>query len=120
VPAGAIRRRDRCGHRVRHRRASLERGVLLALDGLARRRRIRRPLDIAPAAASAIAAQSGCGRRVLGSDVDGAAAGSPPITSGGNGGRAGARDLRAGAIAAAPCAAEYDLILANILARRWR
>src|SRR6266481_1441933 len=51
------------------------RGVLLALDGLARRRRFRRPLDIGTGSGIlAIAAAKRLRRRVLASDVDGAAA----------------------------------------------
>src|SRR5260370_30446258 len=95
------------------------RGVLLALDGLARRRRFRRPLDIGTGSGIlAIAAAKRLRRRVLASDVDCAAA------------RVAAHHVRRNGLAGQVrviCApgdrsravrrAQYDLILANILAR---
>ena len=95
------------------------RGVLLALDGLARRRRFRRPLDIGTGSGIlAIAAAKRLRRRVLASDVDCAAA------------RVAAHHVRRNGLARqvrVVCApgyrsravrgSKYDLILANILAR---
>jgi ribosomal protein L11 methyltransferase len=95
------------------------RGVLLALDSLARRRRFRRPLDIGTGSGIlAIAAAKRLRRRVLASDVDCAAV------------RVAAHHVRRNGVAGQVrviCApgyrshavrrAQYDLILANILAR---
>jgi len=93
-------------------------GVLLALDGLAHRRRFRRPLDIGTGSGIlAIAAAKRLRRRVLASDVDCAAV------------RVAAHHVRRNGLAGQVrviCApgyrsravrrAKYDLILANILA----
>jgi ribosomal protein L11 methyltransferase len=95
------------------------RGVLLALDSLARRRRFRRPLDIGTGTGIlAIAAAKRLHRSVLASDIDCAATLVATHHVGRNGLRAQVRVIRApGYRARAVRRARYDLILSNILAR---
>ncbi len=95
------------------------RGVLLALDGLARRRRFRRPLDIGTGTGVlAIAAAKRLHRAVLASDIDCAAARVAAHHVGRNGLRGQVRVICApGYRARAVRRSRYDLILSNILAR---
>ena len=95
------------------------RGVLLALDSLARRRRFRRPLDIGTGSGVlAIAAAKLLHRNVLASDIDCAAARVAAHHVRRNGLRRRVRVVCApGYRARAVRRARYDLILANILAR---
>ena len=95
------------------------RGVLLALDGLARRRRFRRPLDIGTGTGVlAIAAAKRLHRPVLASDIDCAAARVAAHHVGRNGLRGQVRVICApGYRARAVRRSRYDLILSNILAR---
>jgi ribosomal protein L11 methyltransferase len=95
------------------------RGVLLALDRLARRRRFRRPLDIGTGSGVlAIAAAKLLRRDVLASDIDCPAALVAAHHVRRNGLRRRVRVVCApGYRARAVRCSRYDLILANILAR---
>ena len=95
------------------------RGVLLALDRLARHRRFRRPLDIGTGTGVlAIAAAKLLHRNVLASDIDCAAARVAAHHVRRNGLRGHVRVICApGYRARAVRRTQYDLILANILAR---
>jgi len=95
------------------------RGVLLALDALARRRRCRRPLDIGTGSGVlAIAAAKLLHRVVLASDVDCAAVGVAAHHVRRNGLAGRVRLVCApGYRSRAVRRARYDLIVANILAR---
>jgi len=95
------------------------RGCLVAFDGLARRRRFRRPLDIGTGSGIlAIAAAKRLRRSVLASDVDGAAARVAAHHVGRNGLAGQVRVIcAAGYRSRAVRRAKYDLIFANILAR---
>jgi ribosomal protein L11 methyltransferase len=95
------------------------RGCLLALDELARRRRFRRPLDIGTGSGVlAIAAAKLLHRRVLASDIDCAAARVAQHHVRRNGLRSRVRVLcTPGYRSRAVERSDYDLILANILAR---
>lgn len=94
-------------------------GCLLALDGLARRYRFRRPLDIGTGSGIlAIAAARRLHRRVLASDIDCGAVrvAARHVKRNGLGGRV--RLVRApGYRSRALRQSDYDLVFANILAR---
>ena len=95
------------------------RGCLLALDGLARRRRFRCPLDIGTGSGVlAIAAAKRLNRRVLASDIDGEAVRVARHHVRRNGLAARVRVVCAPGYRSRPVRRrKYDLILANILAR---
>lgn len=91
------------------------RGVLLALDQLARHRRFRRPRDVGTGSGIlAIAAAKRLHRPVLASDIDPGAVRTARHHARRNG---VARQVRAVCAAGLPGGARYDLVLANILAR---
>jgi ribosomal protein L11 methyltransferase len=95
------------------------RACLMALEGLARRRRFRHPLDIgAGTGILAIAAAKLLKRRVLASDIDCGAVRVARHNIGRNGGPSMVRVRRAaGYRDRAIRKSRYDLILSNILAR---
>jgi ribosomal protein L11 methyltransferase len=95
------------------------RGCLLALEGLARRRRFRRPLDIGTGSGIlAIAAAKRLHRRVIAGDIDPEAVRVARHHARRNGLAGQARVFRAaGYRSRALRRSDYDLILANILAR---
>jgi ribosomal protein L11 methyltransferase len=95
------------------------RGCLLALEGLARRRRFRRPLDIGTGSGIlAIAAAKRLHRRVIAGDIDPEAVRVARHHARRNGLAGRIRTVRAtGYRSRVLRRSEYDLILANILAR---
>jgi ribosomal protein L11 methyltransferase len=95
------------------------RGCLLALEGFARRRRFRRPLDIGTGSGIlAIAAAKRLHRRVIAGDIDPEAVRVARHHAGRNGLTRQVRIVRAAGYRSRVLRrSDYDLILANILAR---